>query len=136
LRQTDPDKAWKDDTGLPARAFLALDADQPMTPGELTQLEVPLGPTVWSIEPKHSIVARISAHPPDNECVQVIVPPAGCYPTQPMLDSLRGGVYGFQLGGPTGSLLSLPLLAHGTFPAIANAASPTGTAQYPLPIDW
>jgi predicted acyl esterase len=136
LRQTVPDKSWKDDNGLPTRPYLALDADQAMTPGELTQLEVPLGPTVWSIEPKHSIVTRISVHPPDSECIGVIVPPEGCYPTKPMLDSLQRGTYSVQRGGATGSPLSLPLLPHGSFAAIDNAASPTGTTQYPLPIDW
>ena len=38
LRKTDAEKSWVDDSGLPARPFLALDADQAMTPGERTQL--------------------------------------------------------------------------------------------------
>jgi predicted acyl esterase len=136
LRQTVAEKSWKDENGLPARPYLAQDKDQPMTSGERTQLEVPLGPTVWSIEPKHSIVVRISSHPPDDRCLGVLVPPIGCYPTEPMLNTLRGGVYNLDLGGETGSLISLPLLEHGAFQAIKNVASPTGTADYPLPVVW
>jgi hypothetical protein len=136
LRQTDAEKSWKDDSGLPARPYLTLDEDNPMTPAEQTQLEVPLGPTLWSIEPKHSIVTRIAIHPPNEECLGVIVPPEGCYPTQPMLKSLRGGVYKLYRGGANSSLIRLPLLKHGTFRAIPNVASPTGNADSPLPIDW
>jgi predicted acyl esterase len=136
LRQTVTEKSWKDENGLPARPFLALDKDEPMKAGEQTQLEVPLGPTVWSIEPRHSVVVRVSSHPPDDQCIGVIVPPVGCYPTEPMLNTLRGGVYNLQLGGEMGSLISLPLLEHGAFKSIKNVASPTGTADYPLPVDW
>lgn len=136
LRQTDPTKSWADDDGLPARPYLSLDKDDPMTPNEMTQLEFPLGPTVWSIEPKHSIVTRVSSHPPNDECIGVIVPPEGCYPTQPMLNTLRGGVYQIHRGGVGGSLISLPVLKHGTFQAIDNVVSATGNADDPLPIDW
>ena len=107
-----------------------------MTAGERTLLVVPLGPTVWSIEPGHSLVVRIATHPPNDNCLGVIVPPVGCYPTEPMLDTLPGGIYDLHLGGEDGSLLSLPLLEHGTFSAVHNVASPTGTPEYPIPIDW
>ncbi|HMJ11378.1 MAG TPA: CocE/NonD family hydrolase [Polyangiaceae bacterium] len=136
LRRSDPEKSWTDESGLPTRPFLALDEHQPMTAGERTQLDVPLGPTVWSIEPGHSIVVRISTHPADDDCLGVLTPPVGCYPTKPMLDTLPGGVYDLHLGGELGSLISLPLLDHGTFAAIKTASSPTGAAEYPLPIDW
>jgi len=136
LRRTDPEKSWTDENGLPTRAFLALDELDPMTAGERTQLDVPLGPTVWSIEPGHSLVVRISTHPPNDNCLGVITPPVGCYPTEPMLDTLPGGIYDLHRGGESGSLLSLPLLDYGTFPAIDNIASPTGTPEYPLPVDW
>jgi hypothetical protein len=79
---------------------------------------------------------RIASHPPDDECLGVITPPVGCYPTDPMSKTLTGGVYEVQLGGERGSLISLPLLDHGTFQATATAVSPTGTADYPLPVDW
>jgi hypothetical protein len=52
------------------------------------------------------------------------------------LATLRGGVYKVHLGGELGSLISLPLLDHGTFPAIESVTSPTGAAEYPLPVDW
>jgi predicted acyl esterase len=136
LRRTDAEKSWTDENGLPARPFLALDEDQPMTPGQKTELVVPLGPTVRSIEPGHGIVVRISTHPPNDACLGVLTPPVGCYPTEPMLNTLRGGVYDIHLGGELGSLISLPLLDHRTFPAIDSASSPTGTADYPLPVDW
>ena len=106
LRRTDPEKSWADENGLPVRPFLALDEDRPVTPGEQAELVVPLGPTVRSIEPGHRIVVRISAHPPDDECLGVITPPVGCYPTEPMLATLPGGMYEVHLGGERGSLIS------------------------------
>jgi uncharacterized protein len=136
LRKTDPEKSWVDASGLPLRPYLALDEDQPMTPGETTQLDVPLGPTLFSIEPMHSLVLRVSSHPASDDCIGVIVPPVGCYPTDPMLKTLAGGVYKLRLGGEQGSLISLPLLDHGTFSPVKNVASPTGTTDYPLPVDW
>jgi predicted acyl esterase len=136
LRKTDPEKSWTDEAGLPVRPYLSLDEDQPMSAGMQTQLTVPLGTKVWSIEPGHSITVRISAHPLDDDCLGLLTPPVGCYPTTPMLDSLANGVYRIHLGGELGSLLSLPLLDHGTFQSVKALASPTGTPDYPLPIDW
>ena len=136
LRATDAEKSWTDTSGLPVRPYLALDADQAMTPGERTQLDVPLGPTLYSIEPMHSIMVRISPHPSSDDCLGVIVPPVGCYPTDPMLKTLAGGVYTLHLGAEQGSLISLPLLEHGAFATVESAASPTGAAEYPLPLDW
>jgi predicted acyl esterase len=136
LRELNPDKSWADEDGMPQRPFLQLAEDKPMTPREKTELLVPLGPTVRSIEPGHSLVVRISTHPPADACLGVLTPPVGCYPTQPMLETLPGGIYDIHLGGELGSRLSLPLVEHGTFQAVHNAASPTGTPEYPLPIDW
>lgn len=136
MRATDPEKSWTDENGLPTRPFLSLDEDQAMTPGEKTELVVPLGPTVRSIAPGHSLLVRISTHPPNDACLGVLTPPVGCYPTQPMLNTLTGGMYDLHLGGELGSLISLPLLDHGTFAPIDNASSPTGALEYPLPIDW
>lgn len=136
LRKTNPEKSWSDPAGLPTRPYLALDEDQPMTPDEKTQLVVPLGTKVWSIEPGHSVVVRIAAHPPNDSCIGVIVPPVGCYPTQPMLETLRDGQYKIHLGGELGSLVSLPLLKRGAFPTARTAVSPTNNNSTPLPVRW
>ena len=136
LRATDPDKSWKDPNGLPTRPFLSLNEDKPLTPNEKTQLVVPLGTKVWSIEPMHSIVVRIAAHPPSDDCIGVIVPPVGCYPSKPMLKTLSDGQYQLHVGGQAGSLISLPLLDHGAMPTIKASASPSGDGRTPLPIEW
>ncbi|MET0387978.1 MAG: CocE/NonD family hydrolase [Polyangiales bacterium] len=136
LRRTDPEKSWFDPSGLPMRPYLTLDQDQPLTPNEKTALVVPLGTKVWSIEPNHRLVVRVAAHPPDDACIGVIVPPVGCYPTTPMVDALRGGEYTLHIGGPDGSLVSLPLLAHGAFQTVEPSGTPTGDPDSPLPIDW
>jgi predicted acyl esterase len=136
LRRTDKDKSWTDDKGLPARPYLTLDEDEPLTPDEPTQLDVPLWPSVWSIEPGHAIVVRLSTQPSSDQCVDPLGVPVGCYPTNPMLNGLQGGVYTVHHGGKLRSLISLPMLAHGSLPTTAAAASPTGSADTPLPIDW
>jgi len=136
LRRTDGDKSWTDDNGLPARPYLTLDEDEPLTADEPTQLDVPLWPSVWSIEPGHAIVVRISTQPVSDQCLNALGVPVGCYPSNPMLDSLEGGVYTVHHGGELRSLISLPMLEHGALPTAEAAASPTGSAASPLPIDW
>ncbi len=136
LRRTDPEKSWLDKNGLPSRPFLTLDQDQPLTSGEPTQLDVPLWPTLWSIEPGHSIVVRISTQPPSESCLSFLGIPVGCYPSNPMQQTLAGGVYSLHRGGNRSSFISLPLLDHGALTTATSAVSPTGTDGYPLPVDW
>lgn len=136
LRRTDAEKSWLDKNGLPSRPFLTLDEDQPLTPGEPTQLDVPLWPTVWSIEPGHSIVVQISTQPRSEDCLNLLGIPVGCYPTNPMQQTLAGGVYALHRGGTLSSLVSLPLLDRGALTTASSAVSPTGINVSPLPVDW
>jgi uncharacterized protein len=136
LRRTDPDQSWSDAASLPKRPYLTLDEEQPLTPGEATWLEAPLWPTVWSIKPGHSIVVRISTQPNSDSCADPLGVPVGCYPSNPMTTSLRGGSYQLQRGGEQGSLISLPLVKHGAYPTATSAVSSTGNTATPLPIDW
>jgi uncharacterized protein len=136
LRHTDDEKSWTDDMGLPMRPYLTLDKDEPFTPDAPTQLDVPLWPSVWSIEPGHAIVVQLSTQPDSSQCLDPLGVPVGCYPSNPMLDSLKGGVYTIHYGGELRSLISLPMLEHGALPTSEAKASPTGSADTPLPIDW
>jgi predicted acyl esterase len=110
--------------------------------GESTLLQVPLWPAVWSVEPGHRIVVKISTQPDADKCTDPLGVPVGCYPSNPMLDSLKGGRYGLHRGGKQGSLVSLPLVKRGAFSTATSAVSPTGPASgsssnaQPLPIDW
>jgi uncharacterized protein len=142
LRRTDPERSWRDDANLPKRPHLTLDEDQALTAGEPTLLEVPLWPSVWSVEPQHSIVVRITTQPSSGDCLDPLGVPVGCYPSNPMLDSLEGGSYGLHRGGELGSLISLPLVQRGAFPTATSAVSPTASVMAsspdarPLPIGW
>jgi predicted acyl esterase len=136
LRRTDPEKSWSDDTSLPKRPYLTLDEEQPLTVSERASLEVPLWPTVWSIEPGHSIVVRISTQPDSNSCADPLGVPVGCFPSSATTESLRGGSYQLHRGGEQSSLISLPLVNHGAFPTSTSAVSATGNMSTPLPIDW
>ena len=146
LRRMDAEKSWMDENGFPIRPYLTLDKDEPLTPGEPTRLDVPLWPTVWVIEPGHSIVVRISTQADARNCVASIgTPPVGCNLTSPMLETLPGGVYTLHRGGELSSLVNLPLLAYGELTTAESAVSPTGGAagliptggvELPLPIDW
>jgi predicted acyl esterase len=142
LRRTDPDKSWRDDASLPKRPYLTLDEDQALTQSEATTLEVPLWPTVWSVEPTHSIVVRISTQPSSTDCQDPLGVPVGCYPSNPMVESLTSGTYGLQRGGQLGSLISLPLVKRGAFATATSTVSPTAAVNasspdaQPLPIDW
>ena len=136
LRRSDPAQSWRDEASLPKRPYLTLDEDQPLTAAEATWLEVPLWPTVWSIEPGHRIVVRISTQPASSDCADPLGVPVGCYPSTPMTNSLRGGRYQLHRGGKEGSLISLPLVEHKKFPTATSAVSATGNMATPLPIDW
>ncbi len=141
-RRKDADKSWSDAAGLPKRPYLTLDQDEPIASGEPTLLEVPLWPTVWSVEPMHSLVVRVSTHPNGDDCGNPLGVPVGCFPSAAMVDSLRGGTYQLHQGGKLGSLISLPLVKHGAFASAASAVSPTADASAsspsarPLPVDW
>ena len=135
LRRTDPTKSWTGENGLPMRPYLTLDQDEPLTPGAPVLLDVPLWPTVWSIEPGHRIVVRIATQPRPEDCSALIGVPVGCNLTQPMLDTLPGGVYTLSRG--SASLVNLPLLGHGDLSTAESAVSPTAPPQAPtLPVDW
>jgi predicted acyl esterase len=147
LRRVDAEKSWLDDNGVPARPWLTLDENQPLTPGEPTRLDVTLWPSLWSIEPGHSIVVRISTQPVSSDCGDLLGVPVGCNPPAPMRDSLAGGVYTLHRGAELASMVSLPLMVHGALATAESAVSPTGrvtdpvsmalgVVEYPLPIDW
>jgi uncharacterized protein len=136
LRRTNAQTSWTDKNGLPIRPYLTLDQEEPLTSGQATRLDVPLWPSVWSIEPGHSIVVRIATTPAASECGGLIALPVGCNPTTPQRDSLTGGVYQLLRGGQNSSLISLPLLERGALTTTEAAASPTGAAATPLPVDW
>ncbi|HKP56347.1 MAG TPA: CocE/NonD family hydrolase [Polyangiales bacterium] len=142
LRRTDPGKSWSDAAGLPKRPFLELDEDEALTRGQSTTLEVPLWPTVWSVEPNHSLVVRLSTQPNADDCGNPLGVPVGCFPTTQMTSSLSGGTYAVQRGGKLGSLISLPLVKHGAFASATSAVSATAAVKAsspdarPLPIDW
>lgn len=133
---TAAETSWTDGSGLPTRPYLTLDLDEPLTPGTVTELDVPLWPTVWSIEPGHRIVVRIATQPVGADCGALLALPVGCNLTSPESASLSGGVYELLRGGAQSSLISLPLLAHGALTTARAAVSPTGVAGSPLPIDW
>jgi uncharacterized protein len=134
LRGTDATKSWTDTNGLPTRPYLAIDKDEPLTPNQPTQLDVPLWPTVWSIEPGHRLVVRIRTRVPAADCFGVIGIPRGCSFTDPMAQSLGTAVYDLHRGGALSSLISLPLLDRGSLPGAKAAEAPTRST--PLPVTW
>ena len=147
LRRTAADKSWADDKALPTRPYLTLDEHQPLTPGQPTRLEFPLWPAVYTIEPGHSVVVRVSTQPRSEDCGDLLGVPVGCNVPAAVQDTLRGGVYQLQRGGEQGSLVSLPLLERGALTTAESAVSPTGkvsdpfakaigVVEYPLPVDW
>jgi predicted acyl esterase len=136
-RALDAEKSWIDRNELSIRPYLALDADDPLVPGTRTRLDVPLPPMLWSIEPGHRLRLRVSTRPRAEECVfEIGRPPWGCHLTEPMLETLPGGVYTIHYGGTSGSALRLPLLPHGDLPTARSVMPPTAGGETTLPGDW
>ncbi|WP_405163139.1 CocE/NonD family hydrolase [Nocardia sp. NBC_01499] len=61
-RTLDPDKTWRTSTGavLSAEHDLSSAGDTPLTPGQITQLDIRLRPTYFRLEPGHRLRVRIS----------------------------------------------------------------------------
>jgi hypothetical protein len=100
------------------------------------RLDVPLWPSLWAIEPGHRLVVRIATQPRAADCGGLLSLPVGCNLTNPARDSLTGGVYQIHRGGQVASLVSLPILPRGALATSMAAISPTGVADFPLPLDW
>jgi len=68
------------------RPYLTLDLDEPLAPNVQTALDVPLWPTLWSIEREHSIVVRIATQPVGLDCGALLALPIGCNLTNRCFD--------------------------------------------------
>jgi predicted acyl esterase len=134
MRSTDATKSWADDNGLPMRPYLALDKDEALTPNQPTQLDVPLWPSVWSVEPGHSLVVRIGTLVALQDCAGLLSVPRGCMLTDPMTQTLTGGVYNLHRGGELPSFIALPLLDRGALASGKSAEA--ATRDTALPIAW
>jgi hypothetical protein len=78
---------------------------------------------------------RIATQARPEDCGALLGLPVGCNLTQPMLNTLAGGVYTLSRGSV--SLVNLPQLRHGDLSTAESAVSPTAPAQaLTLPIDW
>ncbi|HEX6244405.1 MAG TPA: CocE/NonD family hydrolase C-terminal non-catalytic domain-containing protein, partial [Polyangiales bacterium] len=134
LRRTDPVKSWVDAKGLPMRPYLALDQDEPLAPNQPAQLDVPLWPTLWSIEPGHRLVVRIGTRVETADCLGLLSVPRGCSLTEPMNQSLAGGAYSLHRGGDLASFIALPLIERGALASAKSAEAPTRSSA--LPVAW
>ncbi|MDG2306735.1 MAG: CocE/NonD family hydrolase [Candidatus Binatia bacterium] len=136
-RGLDTDRSWTDADGELIRPYLALDRDEPLLPDQRTGIDVPLVPTLWSIEPGHRLGVRLSTRPRAENCGFVIGnPPWGCNLTEPMRETLPGGVYTIHYGGTSASSVRLPLIAHGSFETSRSITPPTVRDGSTLPGDW
>jgi predicted acyl esterase len=136
-RRLDPERSWSDENGQLVRPYLTLDQDEPLVPGEPSNLDFPLRPTLWSIETGHHLLLRLSTRPPAENCTYDSGrAPWGCFLTEPMRESLEGGVYRIHYGGASGSLVRLPLIEHGSFDTARSVSSPTVRDDSALPGDW
>lgn len=138
-RSLDPTRSWSDDNGELVRPYLTLDQDVPLVPGQSTRLDFPLRPTLWSIEPGHHLLLRLSIRPPAENCTYAVGrgrAPLGCQLTEPMQASLAGGEYSIHYGGAEASSIRLPLVEHGAFDTARSVDSPTVRDSSTLPGDW
>lgn len=136
-RRLDSQRSWSDENGLLVRPYLTLDQDEPLVPAEPANLDFPLRPTLWSIEPGHHLVLRLSTRPPADNCVYASGrAPWGCFLTEPMRESLEGGEYRIHYGDASASLIRLPLIEHGSFDTARSVDSPTVRDESTLPGDW
>ena len=136
-RAMNPGKSWLDANHRLVRPYLELDRDTYMQPGTMVKLEIPLQPTVWSVEPGHAVAVRISTQAPQDRCAlaaNIGPSPVGCVWTKPMLETLPGGIYTVSLGGANPSVANLPLLSYRALPGARPGVTTADGHQ--LSGDW
>jgi predicted acyl esterase len=136
-RAMNPGKSWLDANHRLVRPYLELDRDTYLQPGTMVKLEIPLQPTVWSVEPGHALAVRISTQAPQDRCAlaaNIGPSPVGCVWTKPMLETLPGGIYTVSFGGANPSVANLPLLSYRALPGARPGVTTADGHQ--LSGDW
>lgn len=131
----------------------------PATQGAPVALDIPLQPVTWRIQAGHTLELKVAPNPgsacaldqsalsregsvlqndpsnPTQYGAPVFSPPVGCLLSEPMVQSLTGGVYQILHDPDHPSVLNLPLMPSKSIPTAASAATPTSSGV-PLPQNW
>lgn len=138
LHALDEHRSWRDSAGNPVRPLSRLDAEEPLARGESVAYEVMLPPTLWTIQPNHRLVLRVSSRPGAAECplFPMLGGPRdnGCFLRSTTRARLENGSYSIVRGGRDPSLLNLPLSPADEFVEIRSGLTPTSPSR--LPLDW
>jgi hypothetical protein len=142
--QTDPARSWTAANGLPTQPYLTLDQDRYLTAGRAVELDVPLQGVTWRVQAGHTVQLKLAPNggatcAADTTMRQGGAPvfnaPTGCILSEPMLQSLAGGVYQILHGPGQLSALNLPLVPSSSVPTAARGATPT-SGGIALPQNW
>lgn len=138
MHELDDARTWRDAGGNPVRPLLQLRRDAPIRPGEPITYEVQLAPTLWTIRPGHRLELRISTQPAAAECPSLpaagVPVDVGCILRPAISERLAGGVYAIERGGPSPSLINLPLVPASRWAPARSGTPPTSTDN--LPLEW
>ena len=138
LRAVDPLKTWFDRDGLVTLPAHPYAADVFLTPGAVNRYDIKVFPTVWSIQPGHSLRLTLSTQSDPSTCqsgLSLLVENRPCLLTAPQQATLPGGVYDIQHSSLYPSAIDLPLLPDLFLPTARSATTPTSNGLTE-PLGW
>jgi predicted acyl esterase len=138
LGAVDPQKTWLDRDGLVTLPAHPYAADVLLTPGAVNRYDIKVFPTVWSLQPGHSLRLTLSTQSDPSTCrsqLSLLVPNRPCILTAPQTRTLPGGVYTIQRTPLYPSAIDLPLLPDLFLPTARSATTPTSN-NLTEPLGW
>jgi predicted acyl esterase len=138
LRKLDDAKTWRDAKGVVTNPVHPFAADDYLTPGTDTELDIKLNPTLWSVAPGHSLRLVLSTQTASDDCklsLSALPQARPCYPSATQQATLAGGTYEIQRSSSAPSSINLPLAPQWALPTAPSSITATSSGQTE-PIVW
>ena len=139
MRATDPAATWVDDRGTVIRPAHPFTHDVYLTPNKVERFDIGLLPTLWKVQPGHSLRLILSTQASAEQCKISLangLPQAWpCLFTAPQQRTLPNGRYEVDYGGAAPSSVALPIIDPSLLTTAASAVTDT-SAKVAVPIDW
>jgi uncharacterized protein len=131
----DTSTSWRDRGGivtLPAHPYTE---DKTVSPGQVGRYDLDINPTLWSVEPGHSLRLVVSTQATTDDCGSLLAMPMPCAYTIKQKTSLTGGTYQLQRDDSHRSSVNLPLLPYKQLQTAPSGLTPTSNWTV-LPLGW
>jgi uncharacterized protein len=138
MRAIDPQQSWFDRNGvliMPSHPYLG---NSYVSAGQTARYDITLNPTLWTLEPGHSLQLVLSTQEPTADCASLISalkPAIPCLLTAPQQATLPGGVYQVDHSRRLPSSVNVPLVSTDRLPVAASGITTTSNGLTE-PLGW